>query len=34
MTEPASENDLPVVAFHPFRWGDPQQATHLPAAAK
>jgi alkyldihydroxyacetonephosphate synthase len=34
MTEPASENDLPVVAFHPFRWGDPQHATHLPTAAK
>ncbi|WP_042364756.1 FAD-binding oxidoreductase [Streptacidiphilus neutrinimicus] len=34
MTEPASENDLPVVAFHPFRWGDPARATHLPAAAK
>ncbi|MEY9876369.1 alkyldihydroxyacetonephosphate synthase [Streptacidiphilus sp. MAP12-33] len=30
----ASENDLPVVAFHPFRWGDPAHATHLPEAAK
>jgi alkyldihydroxyacetonephosphate synthase len=34
MNEPASENDLPVVAFHPYRWGDPAHATQLPAAAK
>ncbi|MGF1426717.1 FAD-binding oxidoreductase [Kitasatospora sp. LaBMicrA B282] len=29
-----TESDLPVVDFHPYRWGDPAHRTTLPAAAK
>jgi alkyldihydroxyacetonephosphate synthase len=29
-----TESDLPVVDFHPYRWGDPAHATHLPDAAR
>ncbi|WP_037607124.1 FAD-binding oxidoreductase [Streptacidiphilus rugosus] len=29
-----NESDLPVVDFHPYRWGDPAHATHLPDAAR
>ncbi|MPY98467.1 MAG: FAD-binding protein [Actinophytocola sp.] len=32
MTEP-TESDLPVVAFHPYRWGDPAAPAELPEAA-
>ncbi|MEY9844780.1 alkyldihydroxyacetonephosphate synthase [Streptacidiphilus sp. BW17] len=29
-----TESDLPVVDFHPYRWGDPAHATELPTSAK
>lgn len=29
-----TESDLPVVDFHPYRWGDPARATRLPEAAR
>jgi len=29
-----TESELPVVAFHPFRWGDPERPAELPPTAR